>query len=99
MKKKTPYLDFYYKYNGRGILPQTGLCNCLSDNLLNLFTPTSKQFNLDGARKNKLAKGFLWAHNGDFQVNKVTDFRLLAYEFTELRQTIVLFLSVMNEEY
>jgi len=76
-----------------GILPDEGLCSCLNpeyDNkLFDLIKPTFEneiQLNADNLSVAYWGSGLYW-----------DDPRKL-YAFTELRQTIVLFLAAMNGE-
>jgi hypothetical protein len=78
-----------------GLLPDEGLCGCLnfnSDNaLFHLITPTSQD--LDNLKMQCLSSSY-WAYGGGVMDRGYEKM----FSFTELRQTIVLFLAAMNGE-
>lgn len=89
MKKETPFLDFYFKYIKSGKIPEWGLCSCFGNenHLLRLFEPYT------GANR-----ALYWAYDGmeTDDMDLSNDER--HYEFTAMRQTVVLFCAAINGE-
>lgn len=89
MKKK--YLPFYYECLETGRLPHNGLCTSLGG--VELFRPFQSDVNSD-------ENSWYWGYDG----TRFTEYYDNAqnvrrqYEFTPLRQNIVLFLAVMHNE-
>lgn len=90
MKKKTPFLDFYKRYGKDGIMPSPGLCLSMHEPLIDLFDP--------GWPPDRDRMGYLWGYDGKRRLFSRADYRV-EYEFTPLRQTIVLFCAVISGEY
>lgn len=92
MKKKTPYMDFYYEHMMLGSFYGEGLCGCFGCDKIELFKPTEQEY--DAKNINWEA----WAYDG--YPTKGRDLLLsdVLHGFTPLRQTIVLFLAAMHEE-
>lgn len=85
-------IDFYEKYYGKS-MPYCGLCShfeCTpaNDRLL-LMTPTGE----DAEKLNE--EGF---HNGFWGAGIKKDYFDIRYKFTQLRETIVLFMACLSEE-
>lgn len=88
------HLDFYFKCMESGELPYAGLCYCaarrlISKKLLDIIEPSFEDdFNL---RNEGLSFGY-WSSG--LLLNDSNKF----FQFTPLRQTIVLFMAAMNNE-
>lgn len=85
------YLNFYYTNLKRGHLLHDGLCNCdnINKNKLMLFEPTCNDYTeLDIENKSSA----YWGAGVNYESPHK------AYGFTDLRQTIVLFMAAMNNE-
>lgn len=89
------YREFYMKHMELGALPYNGLCGCFSpDPLLELFCPDWEE------RKRLHDEHIPWLFWGygrpvagdDWSYSKIN------YEFTPLRQTIVLLMAEMQDE-
>jgi hypothetical protein len=87
-------ITLYKRWMKTGIMPEDGLCSCLNEYYelekhLKLFFPTQDE--LDKMLKEEKSRYF-WA----------SDLHAAAPErkhtFTELRQTILLFIAAMNNE-
>ncbi len=87
MKKKTPYLDFYKKHVKSGRLPMAGLCDCLDDEFKDFYNPI-----MEGFCFLREMIGY-WEH-GDREACILSRM----YEFTELRQTLVLLMAAYKGE-
>lgn len=87
MKKKTPYLDFYKKHVKSGRLPMAGLCDCLDDEFKDFYNPI-----MGGCSFLREMTGY-WGH-GDVEAM----FLDRMYEFTPLRQTLVLLMAAYKGE-
>jgi len=90
MKVKTPYLDFYYKCMKTGRLPNDGLCNYfgffIGDNMtFDLMRPHVSELENTGEM------GY-WGMDGFKEEERN------GYDFTPLRQNVVLFMAAMNGE-
>ena len=90
--KKKKYLPLYFKWMRSGRLNDEGLCcNELGDNL-KLFEPTE----VDTARLIRAGHCHIfWGSGGGCNDPYIHGEE---YDFTTLRQTIVLFLAAMNDE-
>lgn len=95
--KKKKYLPLYYEWMESGEIPRSGLCNSLNDTddpfhkdeLLIQFAPL---FEEEPARY--LCAQY-WGHgneDGDIHTSEI------AYQFSTLRQTLILFCAVLNGE-
>lgn len=84
------YLDSYYKWMETEEMPDDGLCNCfISNESLELFKPNQEQVNrLRDEELSELYWGSGLHYNHPDRYSR----------FTELRQTIVLFMAAMNNE-
>lgn len=90
MRKK--YLDFYKKYYGRN-LPYAGLCSCFENDLaIEVFEPT------DDDDQELIRDGYSTTWWGAGIKTEDRDYYEVRYGFTELRQTIVLFMAAMKED-
>lgn len=97
MKKETPFLDFYYKCMKSGVLRNNGLCNSLPSKSINgdliedLFSPVDYQYE---------PYFNYWAYDGYpnpyERVNH--DILKVKYDFTPMRQNIVLLCAAINGE-
>lgn len=95
MKRDKKHLSFYKKCMSDKTIPFAGLCGCstnrlLDRGLLDFMSPTSidrVQLENEG-----LSRAF-WGSG----LNNSSGNRLI-FEFTELRQTIVLFMAAINNE-
>ncbi len=83
-------IELYHEAMRTGRLPKKGLCCCLPQENIEIFTPTWSDCN-NLLLENKSA--IFWG--SDLLANDPE--RLFA--FSPLRQTIVLFIAAMNEEY
>lgn len=95
-KKKTPYLDFYYKCLETGKLPNEGLCECFDAKAIELIAPY-KIINgkiVYDTYHNLKWKGY-WGE--DLTENLVLENGGF-YFFGETRQTLTLLLAAMNNE-
>ena len=84
------YLSLYYKWMKTGKISDTGLCYALP----NGHTIMNLNFKPDGYDG-------LWGYDGTpYMSYNLTDelYQVIAYDFTPLRQNIVLFLAAMNGE-
>lgn len=80
------YLTFYRECMKTGVLPNTGLCFCIPSydgSFLDLMSPLRDEWSF-----------FYWGSG----LSVDDGYQKRAYEFTELRQTIVLFCAAMNNE-
>lgn len=91
------HLDFYEKCVVNMKMPGDGLCICANDGdisadiLTEYFEPTQ------GERNHLIDQGlstWYWASG----LNRRTNYSDIAYTFTPLRQTIVLFMAAINNE-
>lgn len=97
-KKKTgKHLQFYMDCMKRGVMPSSGLCinteDCggpLSEELLHLFIPTDEE--LIALAK----KGYSASYWGSGMITN--DYDILYDAFSQLRQTIVLFMAAISGE-
>jgi len=92
MKSKTPFLDFYRKYNRSGHLPNHGLCSCFGPDdlyeLIKIFEPTVAD---------RCRYGIVTDHWGLEIVGRYAEKH--EYDvFSDLRKTIVLFCAAINNE-
>lgn len=93
MKKEKKYLKFYEECIEKGSMDKQGLCNNFRlDTLLPLFEPESETEYPPLMSLN--SRYCHWAFDGESNPTDVPS----SLEFTELRQTIVLFMAAMNEE-
>jgi hypothetical protein len=78
-----------------GMIPHGGLCASLGE-VTKIFTPTPEEI---GHSDPSIV---LWGYDGTYKKQLVPIVMMfcnpVAYEFTPLRQTIVLFLAAMNNE-
>jgi hypothetical protein len=94
MKKKTMYLDFYKECLKTRRLPRSGLCVCLGGDFKSVFMP-------DEAHP---TYGHLWhwAYNGemyeDWDCLSISTQTRIEYNFSPLRQNMVLFMAAVNNE-
>lgn len=87
------YLEFYKKCMKTGRLPKSGLCGSMdSYESVNLFQGYHPQYTYN----------WHWGYNGEpYPVWDTISKRMqrkIEFEFTPLRQTVVLFLAAMNNE-
>jgi hypothetical protein len=95
-KKKTPYLDFYYKCTENGKLPCEGLCAFLDEKDVKLIAPYAiiNGKEVYDTYHNLKWRGY-WAEDLNRSlVRKNGGF----YFFGETRQTLTLLLAAMNNE-
>lgn len=97
------HLDFYFTCMQTGMLPTTGLCHCASDGyidaeLFKMFEPTEED--LDRLYN----EGIICTREGGYWGSGKKAFGNLdspyerTHSFSALRQTIVLFMAVLNNE-
>lgn len=87
-------IDLYKIWMKDGLLPGSGLCNSIPfeyRDTLNLFSPTEKE------ELELQINGQAWAYWG-YEGYSTDNRRIRCLGFTELRQTIVLFICAMNDE-
>lgn len=91
------HLDFYERNIEHMIMPDEGLCMCASDDKISsdileeYFQPTPEE------RYDLVTEGlstFYWGSG----ISKYNQYDEIAYVFTPLRQTIVLFMAAINNE-
>lgn len=87
------YLDFYKRCLKVGRMPNRGLCNCRAINKsdLKLFIPSYEDI------PNIIVCEGYWAFDGEAFFGAFS-FSERCFAFSELRQTIVLFMAAMNDE-
>lgn len=88
------YIQFYMSCIESGILPDHGLCSChgIDENRLSLFQPIA--LDLIELRSERKPVGY-WA-NGE-TIYSQSNFEM-SRRFTPLRQTIVLFMAMLNDK-
>lgn len=99
MKKKTPFLDFYKERMRSGKLLNPGLCNSVDDetDTLILFYPTTQDANMFAKELGYYVTDFKYVFWGSgLHIQSSLDRK--SYDFTPLRQTIVLFCAAINGE-
>jgi hypothetical protein len=86
---KTPFLDFYYSCMKTGRMPKHGICNNVE--LPECIRPTLEDW---GELLRKSHGGMYWGIG--FRPHSYDQ---MYYEFTPLRQNIVLLAAQLNNEY
>jgi hypothetical protein len=81
------YLDFHNSI-GR-YMPKDGLCKCL---------PNSKRLKLFDPGKNSDGCNWYWGYDGNYWGAPDARRDLVMYEYTPLRENIVLLMAAMNNE-
>jgi hypothetical protein len=101
MRKNKKHLNFYKRCMKTGYLPEVGvggLCSCATRKLISVrnlekFEPTSNDYT--DLEYEGFAVGF-WAYGRRCSHSEFS--RDAQYQFTPLRQTIVLFMAALNNE-
>lgn len=92
------YLEFYKECLESGQMPGEGLCSIFGEEM-DIFTPTSEDYN--ELMSEGLPTGYFGYHKKFYGPDIVNDDETdikIEREFTEQRQTMVLFMSVMSME-
>lgn len=89
--KKKKYLPLYKKWIISGRIPEYGLCESADDNneLCNTFYPGKKLI------ESYWGSIDIWKNK---KYSNLIDVDRIRFEFTPLRQTIILFMAAINDE-
>lgn len=81
------YLDFYRQCMNTGRTPDGGLCRTFHDHeFFRLIDPDDGGWN------------YYWGYDGELSLHTGIEEMSLAYEFTPIRQNVVLLMAAMNGE-